>query len=60
MTGLQRQIVAFMADESGQDLIEYALVGALVFLAAVATTAALGTTIGSIINNIGTTFTTNV
>ena len=48
-----------LADESGQDLIEYALVAALVGLGAVATIKSLGTKIGGAFTNIGTTLTTN-
>ena len=44
-----------MTDESGQDLIEYALVAALVALGAVASMKTLGTTISTAFTNIGTT-----
>ncbi len=60
MTDLQLQIVAFIADETGQDLIEYALAAALVGLSAVATVKSLGTKIGTAFTGIGTTLTTNV
>jgi pilus assembly protein Flp/PilA len=46
-----------MTDESGQDLIEYALVAALVALGAVASMRTLGTTISTAFTNIGTTLT---
>ena len=57
-------VVAFgtihlVRDESGQDLIEYALVAALVGLGAVATIKGLGTKIGAAFTNIGTTLTSN-
>jgi pilus assembly protein Flp/PilA len=46
-----------MTDESGQDLIEYALVAALVALGAVASMKTLGTAISTAFTNIGTTLT---
>jgi len=47
-------------DESGQDLIEYALVAALVGLGAVAAMKTLATNINNAFNSIGTTLSTNV
>lgn len=41
-------------DESGQDLIEYALLAALIALAAVATMQSVGTTINTIFTSINT------
>lgn len=56
-----KQIVcAFVKDESGQDLIEYALVAALIGLGAVASMKSLATTIGSAFTTIGSTLTSNV
>ena len=49
-----------MNDESGQDLIEYALVAALVGLGAVAAMKTLSTNISSAFTSIGSTLTTNV
>ncbi len=49
-----------MNDESGQDLIEYALVAALVGLGAVAAMKTLGTTINSAFTSVGTTLSSNV
>jgi pilus assembly protein Flp/PilA len=49
-----------MNDESGQDLIEYALVAALVGLGAVAAMKTLGSNINTSFGSIGTTLTTNV
>jgi len=49
-----------MVEESGQDLIEYALVAALVGLGAVASMKTLSTSIGNAFNSIGTTLTSNV
>lgn len=47
-------------DESGQDLIEYALVAALVGLGAVASMRGLSTKIGAAFGTIGTSLTSNV
>ena len=49
-----------LRDESGQDLIEYALVAALIGLAAVAAMSTLGTDLTSIFNSISTQLTTAV
>jgi len=49
-----------MNDESGQDLIEYALVAALVGLGAVAAMKTLGSNINTAFTSVGTTLTTNV
>jgi pilus assembly protein Flp/PilA len=43
-----------LKDESGQDLIEYALVAGLIGLGAVATMGTLSTSIGTALGNIGT------
>ena len=50
----------FLAEESGQDLIEYALLTALVGLGAVVSIKGLATKITTAFNSIGTTLTTNV
>jgi pilus assembly protein Flp/PilA len=56
-----KQIISnLMNDESGQDLIEYALVAALVGLGAVAAMKSLGTSISTAFTNVGTQLTTNV
>ncbi len=49
-----------MTEESGQDLIEYALVAALVGLGAVAAMQGLSTAIKSAFNNIASTLNTSV
>ena len=49
-----------MVEESGQDLIEYALVAALIGLAAVTTMRGLATKISSVFTAIGTTLTSAV
>jgi pilus assembly protein Flp/PilA len=45
--------LAFAKDESGQDLIEYALVAALIALGAVAAMTGLGNKIGGAFNSVG-------
>jgi pilus assembly protein Flp/PilA len=49
-----------MNDESGQDLIEYALVAGLIGLGAVTAMSGLAGKIGTAFTNIGTTLSTNV
>ena len=49
-----------MTDESGQDLIEYALVAALVGLGSVAAMGNLATSIANTFNSVGTSLTTAV
>ncbi len=44
---------AFLRDESGQDLIEYALIAAIIALAAIAAMSTLATNIATEFNNIG-------
>jgi pilus assembly protein Flp/PilA len=47
-------------DESGQDLIEYALVAALLALGSVTALNSLATNVGSAINNVGSTLTSAI
>jgi pilus assembly protein Flp/PilA len=54
MNDLQQIFSDLLWDESGQDLIEYALVAALIGLGATATMKTLATTIGSALNGVGT------
>jgi len=49
---------AFIEDQSGQDLVEYALVVALIALAATVSMKALATTIGTAFTAVGTKLTT--
>jgi pilus assembly protein Flp/PilA len=51
---------AFMMDESGQDLIEYALVVALVAFSATAGMSTLASKINSAFSSVGTTLTTYI
>jgi pilus assembly protein Flp/PilA len=50
----------FLHDESGQDLIEYALVAALIALGATATMRTFATTIGGAFSSIGSRLTNAV
>jgi pilus assembly protein Flp/PilA len=54
MHDLDRFFPKLVHDESGQDLIEYALVAALIGLGATASMKALATTIGTALTGIGT------
>ncbi len=60
MKNLKQIVNNLIVEESGQDLIEYALVAALVGLGAVASMKSLSTSIGNAFTSIGTTLTTNV
>ena len=53
-----RSLSALLWEESGQDLIEYALVFCLVMLGAVASMKTLGTRIATVFSTVGTTLTT--
>jgi len=53
-------ILRFLDDDSGQDLIEYALVAALLSLAAVASMKGLGERISNAFNTITTNLTSNI
>jgi pilus assembly protein Flp/PilA len=53
MKNLKQMLSAFAKDESGQDLIEYALVAALVGLGALAAMRGLSNSIGNSFNSIG-------
>ena len=50
----------FLRDETGQDMIEYALVAALVGLSAVASMKTLSTKIGNAFTSVGTSLTSDV
>jgi pilus assembly protein Flp/PilA len=53
-------ILQFIRDESGQDLIEYALVAALVGLGAVTALKGLSAKISASFNSVGSTLTSSV
>ncbi len=54
MNDLQQIFSDLLWDESGQDLIEYALVAALIALGATASMKTLATTIGTALTGVGT------
>jgi len=60
MKNFKHLLSNLMVEESGQDLIEYALVAALVGLGAVASMKTLSTSIGGGFTHIGTTLTSDV
>jgi len=51
--GIKRVFRSFLQDESGQDLVEYALVAALIALVAIAGLNGLATSINSEFTSIG-------
>ena len=53
MKNLKHMLSAFLKEESGQDLIEYALVAALVGLGALAAMRGLSNSIGNSFNSVG-------
>lgn len=60
MNDLKRLFSSILRDESGQDLIEYALVAALIALGATASMKTLATTIGTALTGIGTRLTSAI
>jgi pilus assembly protein Flp/PilA len=60
MKNMKRMVAAFLQDESGQDLIEYALVAALVGLGAIVAMRGLSNAIGNSFNGVGNALTTAV
>ena len=60
MKNMTQLLKNLMTEESGQDLIEYALVAALVGLGAVAAMKGLSNSIGNTFTGIGTQLTTSV
>lgn len=57
MQSSKQLLTKLITDESGQDLIEYALVAALVGLGSVASMNSLATSIGNTFNGIGSSLT---
>jgi len=53
MKHIKQAFIAFMKDESGQDLIEYALVAGLIGLGAVVAMTSLSGKIGNAFNSVG-------
>jgi pilus assembly protein Flp/PilA len=57
---IKQTLAAFIKDESGQDLIEYALVAGLVALGAIAAMTGLSGKIGNALNTVGNNLTNNI
>jgi pilus assembly protein Flp/PilA len=60
MKNFQRFVSGLVRDESGQDLIEYALVAALIALGATAAMSSLATSISTAFSTVGSKLTTSV
>jgi pilus assembly protein Flp/PilA len=60
MRNIKQILVNLVQDESGQDLIEYALVAALIALGSVAAMGSLSASISTAMSSVGTNLTTNV
>jgi len=60
MKKIKQAFLSFMKDESGQDLIEYALVAGLIGLGAVAAMSGLSGKIGNAFNSVGNNLTNSV
>lgn len=60
MKNYKQTLNNLLADESGQDLIEYALVAALLGLGAIGAMRSLATTISNAFTSVGTTLSSNV
>jgi pilus assembly protein Flp/PilA len=54
LTGLFARIQCLMIQDEGQDLVEYALVVALIAFGATSSIKVLGTDLNTVFNNIGT------
>jgi pilus assembly protein Flp/PilA len=57
---LMRLFITLLKDDRGQDLIEYALIAALIGLGATAALKSLATTVSSAFTTLGTRLTNNV
>ncbi len=56
----KQTLSSFLADESGQDLIEYALVAAIIGLGATAAMGTLSTTVSTAFSTVGSKLTSSV
>jgi pilus assembly protein Flp/PilA len=54
MRNISSEFCSFLSDESGQDLIEYALVAAIIALGAIVAMTTLATTITNAFGTVGT------
>jgi len=59
MKNMKQLLKNLMSEDSGQDLIEYTLIAALIGLGAVAALKGLGTTVSNAFNNVGTAVNSN-
>jgi pilus assembly protein Flp/PilA len=60
MSNLTKLLTSFLDDECGQDIVEYALVAALVALAAIAGIHAVGSAVSSVFTTVGAKLTSSV
>ena len=60
MTDMMKKLTKLASEESGQDLIEYALVAGLLALGAVVAMGKLSNTVGNAFNAIGNSLTSNI
>jgi pilus assembly protein Flp/PilA len=60
LTKIKSMLVALINDESGQDLIEYALVAGLIGLGAVVAMSGLSNKIGNAFNSVGNNLTNSI
>ena len=59
-SSLLSQLRQFLEDESGQDLVEYALLGCLIGLGAVSSLKSVATGVAGIFTTVGSTITTGI
>jgi len=59
MLNIKNLLKVLAAEDSGQDLIEYALIAGLIGLGAVASMQGIATAIANTFNSVGSTLTTN-
>jgi pilus assembly protein Flp/PilA len=57
---LLTQLHQFQEDESGQDIVEYALLGAFIALGAVSSLKSVATGVAGVFNTTGSTITSNI
>ena len=60
MKSFASMISAFLADESGQDIVEYALVVAFIALFAIAAVSKVATATSSVLTNVGSRLTSAI
>lgn len=60
MGKLAKLLTAFPGDERGQDIVEYALIAALVALATIAAVGRVGSAVGTVFTTVGAKLTSTV